>query len=120
MSYDLAVWEGPRPSDDAVAGEVFDALCAACMGQSIPPTDLIRRYVGELVERWPDLGQGDDDEADEDSPWSTGPLINEASGPLIYFGMVYSKYEQATQFAAERAQALGIVCFDPQERRLAI
>ncbi|MEU8890471.1 hypothetical protein [Streptomyces sp. NPDC048442] len=117
MSYDLAVWEGPRPSDDAVAVNVFDALRAACMGQSIPPTDLIRQLVGDLVERWPDLGQGDE-EADDAIPWSTGPLISEASGPLIYFGMVFSKYDQAAEFAVERARALGHVCFDPQDWRL--
>ncbi|MFD3513793.1 hypothetical protein [Streptomyces sp. NPDC058657] len=114
MSYDLAVWEGPHPSDDAVAAEVFDTLHAACAGQNIPPTDLIRRYVYELLERWPDLGHADDPEVDEAIPWATGPLIDEASGPLLYFGMVFSKCEQAVPFAADRARALGLVCFDPQ------
>ncbi|MFF0746776.1 hypothetical protein ACFYVL_40975 [Streptomyces sp. NPDC004111] len=117
MSYDLAVWEGPRPSDDTMAGDVFNALHAACSGQSIPPTDLIRRFVGDLLERWPDLGQGDEED-DEAIPWSTGPLLSEASGPLIYFGMVFSKYEQGADFAVERARALGLVCFDPQDWRL--
>ncbi|MFD8342316.1 hypothetical protein ACFV2C_08495 [[Kitasatospora] papulosa] len=46
------------------------------------------------------------------------PLINNASGPLFYFGMVFSKYQHAAQFAAERARTLGLVCFDPQDGRL--
>lgn len=119
MSYDLAVWEGPRPVDDAAASVAFEDLYAEFVGgQSVPPTALIRHYVGELVGRWPDLSPDDDDEDEDASPWSDGPLINNASGPLFYFGMVFSKYQHAAQFAAERARTLGLVCFDPQDGRL--
>jgi hypothetical protein len=119
MSYDLAVWDGPRPADDAAALEVFEDLYGRFKeSTSEPPTPRIRQYVEGLVARWPDLSADDEDE--DASPWSDGPLINNASGPLIYFGMVFSKYQEVASFAAGLARASGLVCFDPQDRRLIV
>ncbi|MEU3628960.1 hypothetical protein BS329_41510 [Amycolatopsis coloradensis] len=118
MSFTLAVWEGPRPADDAAAKATFDTLVAEFMGgRKTPPTMLVRRYVGELITRWPDLDPGADDDED-DIPWTDSLLINNASGPLFRFGMVFSRYREAADFAAERARVLGLVCFDPQDERL--
>jgi hypothetical protein len=112
MSYDLAVWEGERPADDKTAGRAFndlyDRLIDAEVGQ--PPTDRITAYVAALLERWCDLTEDEDDT----SPWSTGPLIGEARGPLIYFPMRWSMAEEASAFAADVARSRGLVCFDPQ------
>jgi hypothetical protein len=117
MSYDLAVWDGTTPADDAAALEVFEDLYDRFMGGSAqPPTPRIRQYVEGLVDRWPDLSADDEDE--DASPWSAGPLINSASGPLFYFGMVFSKYQEAASFAAGPTRTSGLVCFDPQDRRL--
>ncbi|MGW7196220.1 hypothetical protein [Streptomyces chryseus] len=119
MSYDLAVWEGARPDDDAAATATFEDLYRKHMeGQKTPPTLLIRQYVEALVARWPDLSLDDDEEDEDASPWSDSPLINNASGPLFYFGMVFSKYQEGTSFAADLARTLGLVCFDPQDQRL--
>ncbi|MEJ8653934.1 hypothetical protein WKI65_39320 [Streptomyces sp. MS1.AVA.3] len=52
------------------------------------------------------------------SPWSTGPLIDEASGPLIYFPMRYSMAEEASAYAADVAASMGLVCYDPQAQQL--
>ncbi|MEU4633083.1 hypothetical protein AB0F90_01535 [Micromonospora chalcea] len=42
MSYDLAVWEGEQPGDDAAAGEVYEQLYAAYIeGEEQPPTPCI-------------------------------------------------------------------------------
>jgi len=54
--------------------------------QPIPPTARIRRYVDDLVTRWPDITT----EAGDDSPWADGPLVGNASGPTIYFAMITS------------------------------
>ncbi|ROT31762.1 hypothetical protein [Micromonospora sp. HM5-17] len=111
MSYDLAVWEGDRPADNAAALTTFEALYERYVtnGQ-IPPTPRIRAYVEALLERWIDLTEDDD----ERSPWATGPLIKEASGPFIYFPMVYSRREEVSAGAARIAAEHGLVCFDPQ------
>lgn len=116
MSYGLAVWEGARPADDKAAGRVFNDLYDRLMETATdePPSKRIREYVAGLLERWCDL-TGDDDDT---SPWSTGPLIGEARGSLIYFPMRWSMAEEASGFAADLAQSMGLVCFDPQMNKL--
>jgi len=59
-----------------------------------------------------------DDEDEDASPWSDGPLIDNSSGPLFCFGMVFSKYQEASVFAADTAWTSGLVCFDPRNGRL--
>ncbi|MEG3632927.1 hypothetical protein [Micromonospora palythoicola] len=111
MSYDLAVWEGDRPVDNAAALATFEALHERFVGKGgFPPTPRIRAYVDALLERWIDLTEDEHD----DSPWSTGPLIGEASGPFIYFPMVYSRCTEVSAGAARIAAERGLVCFDPQ------
>ncbi|CAG6396900.1 hypothetical protein SCOCK_490013 [Actinacidiphila cocklensis] len=46
------------------------------------------------------------------SPWCSGPLIDEASGPLFYFGLRWSMAEEASAYAAELASSMDLVCFD--------
>ncbi|MEU9605008.1 hypothetical protein [Streptomyces sp. NPDC048057] len=113
MSYDLAVWEGERPADDAAAGRCFDELYekyVAAGGPDVPPTRQIAEFVAALLERWPDLTEDEDDT----SPWSSGPLISEASGPLIYFPIRWSMVEEAALHIAGVASSMGLNCYDPQ------
>lgn len=116
MSYDLAVWDGERPADDKAAERVFNDLYDRLMetGTDEPPTERIREYVAGLLERWCDLAEDDDDT----SPWSTGPLLGEARGSLIYFPMRWSTAEEASGFAADLARSMDLVCFDPQLNKL--
>ncbi|MEV4436578.1 hypothetical protein [Streptomyces sp. NPDC049585] len=116
MSYDLAVWEGVRPADDKIAIQTFNDLYDRFIGagKAQPPTERIAAYVAALLERWCDLTEDED----ETSPWSTGPLIGEASGPLVYFPMRWSMAEEASAFAAQLAQSMGLACFDPQMNQL--
>ncbi|WP_228532745.1 hypothetical protein [Micromonospora sp. ANENR4] len=93
MSYDLAVWEGELPADDGAAGEAYDQLYALYMeGEELPPTPRIRAYVLAVLERWVEMT---DDEHDV-SPWSAGPLMDEVSGPFVYFTMRYSMCEEVS------------------------
>ncbi|MER7512167.1 hypothetical protein ABTX82_27985 [Streptomyces lavendulae] len=117
MSYDLAVWEGERPEDDAAAAQCFRGLYDRFVDTkepTVPPAERIAAFVAALLERWPDLAEDDDDTA----PWSTAPLIGEARGPLIYFPMRWSMADEASAYAAEAAASMGLNCFDPQARRL--
>ena len=103
MSFDLAVWEGPRPTSDAAAGEVFARLLAALdAGESEPPTPGIAAFVDALLARWPDL------DVDESSPWSATHLIGDASG----------RADEAGAFIAATAREHGLACYDPQSERL--
>ncbi|MFB7829766.1 hypothetical protein [Streptomyces hydrogenans] len=116
MSYDLAVWEGERPVNDKTAGQIFSDLYDRYIDSESeePPSERIAAYVAVLLERWCDLTEDHEDT----SPWSTGPLINEASGPLIYFPMRFSMAEEASAYAAAVAESMGLVCFDVQQDRL--
>lgn len=114
----LLLWEGKRPADDASAARYFTDLYDWYIDTeepAVPPVEPIAACVAApLLERWPDLTE---DEGDS-SPWSTGPLIGEAGGPLIYFPMRWSMAEEASAYAAEVAASMGLHCFDPQARKL--
>lgn len=44
----------------------------------------------------PELSCAVSEDEEDTSPWSTGPLIGEASGPLIYFPLRWSTAEDAS------------------------
>ncbi|MBB4888344.1 hypothetical protein [Streptomyces netropsis] len=67
-----------------------------------------------LLEQWPDLTEDEDDI----SPWSTGPLIVEARGPLIYLPMRYIMADEASARATAVAAAMGLVCYAPQTQQV--
>lgn len=116
MSYDLAVWEGDRPASDELAYTAFQALCEKYVEaeEHIPPSARLTAYVEALLARWPDIT----DEGGEESPWASGPLIGEAVGPFMYFPIGWSGAEEASAFAADLAQAHGLVCYDPQMEQM--
>lgn len=113
MTYDLAVWEGDRPRDDAAAERLFTYLHCQYIDSDIdhPPTYRITEYVKVLLTRFPDMSE--DDEEDP-SPFSVCPLIDAAAGPLIYFAMRWSMAKEVSAYAAEVAASMGLVCYDPQ------
>jgi hypothetical protein len=112
VSYDLAIWEGERPSDDAIAGIVYEAHMDVMELNDEPPTPRIRAYVEALLARWPELGEADD------VPWAMSPLMEQTGGPIAYLNLSYSMADEASAFAAKLAQEHGLVCYDPQIERL--
>ncbi|MER5401328.1 hypothetical protein [Streptomyces sp. NPDC002599] len=116
MTYDLAVWEGESPRDDVEAGSAYDELYERYLESedvAVPPSARIERYVEVLIERYPE-----DDHDGYRSPWASPPLIDEASGPMVYLVMSYSRAEEASEYAAQLARSHGLVCFDPQGETL--
>jgi hypothetical protein len=117
MSYDLAVWEGERPVNDEAGTKFFlehivPQIESYDLANPTPPTTRIRAYIQALLERWPDIDQ------DENSPWSTSPLMSEAIGWFVYFPMGFSMASEASAFAAKLARQHGLICYDPQLERL--
>ncbi len=112
MSYDLLVWEGDRPANDEDAAELVPSLCEQYLEESpLPPTPSIAAYVQALIERYPEL------DVDDNSPW-TGPLLSDASGPIVSIPIRWDRQEDASAWAAQLAHDHGLVCFDPQLDRL--
>ncbi|MFF1265988.1 hypothetical protein ACFVZE_09185 [Streptomyces anulatus] len=116
MSYDLAVWEGERPADDKSARRSFNDLYDRFLDGEVkePPSERITAYVAALLDRWCDITE----DKKETSPWSAGPLIDSASGPLVYFGLAWGRAEEASAHAAAIAESMGLLCFDVQQDRL--
>jgi hypothetical protein len=115
-AYDLAVWEGDRPANDVAAAAEFERLYDRYIecDELVEPTARIVAYVTALLDRYPDIATG----AGEDSPWSTGPLMSEASGPLVYFPMVWSRCDDVSAWAVQLAEEHGLNGYDPQWAQL--
>ncbi|MEV6965181.1 hypothetical protein AB0M47_08675 [Hamadaea sp. NPDC051192] len=114
MTYNIAVWDGPKPADDATAMQVFLAMHEAAASSWDAPTTRMEVYVQALLARWPDI---DDDETDS-SPWADGPILNNATGPFFYTSLRPSMADNAIVYCARVATEHGLVCFDPQQERL--
>lgn len=119
MTYDLAVWEGDRP-DESTAADTFTALYDQYIGRDertpAPPTPVIRAYVESLLDRWYEMG--DPRDVNDTSPWSDGPLIDNARGPIVYFAMRPSMADEVSAACARLAAERGLVCFDVQWNQL--
>ena len=82
MSYDLAFWEGARPTTDDEALRLFEELFDELedLDEDIPPTPTIEALVRELEARWP---------IDHpDAPWASFPLADDAQGSALYVNLV--------------------------------
>ncbi len=117
VSYDLVVWDGPAPADDAGAAAEYGRLYMKYIELSAvrPPWPTITEYVQALLRRWPDLGAHD---LGETSPWASSGLMSNASGPLLYFGMGRDVAGTVVSGAVAEARLRNLVVYDPQERRV--
>jgi hypothetical protein len=117
VSYDLAVWEGTPPASGLLGLREFRRLYDELFNTArhLPPAAQIQHYVTGLLTRWRDDGESEDGDG---CPWVHRPLIASASGSLIYFSVRASRAVEVTQYAAELAAGVGLVCFDPQTGEL--
>lgn len=114
MSFDLAFWVGPSPKDDDAAAAEFERLYELYVGDTpVPPVPELLAFLDEIMARYPDLTNLSDEDVD-DGVWSDGPLVNNAQGPLLYLGIVWSRVDEVVPFLVERARAHQLVVFDPQ------
>jgi hypothetical protein len=119
VSVDLAVWEGAQPANAEEARTTFEDLCRRFLDPSpSPPTGEIAAYVEALLARYPDLAGPDDEE--HEVPWGSGPLLGNASGPIVYIDMkLDGVFEEGWRFCVETAESHGLVAFDPQSGTVA-
>lgn len=113
MGYDIAVFEGPMPASNAEAMTALDAFEVALESEPVPPTPRLQAFIDELKERWP----GETDEELDASPWKAWPLEIDATGPLLYTGLVWSRVEVVEEIV-EIAVRHGLVVVDPQAEAL--
>lgn len=110
MGYQIVIWEGERPESDAAAGDMCrDLMRRYFVGEGIEPTPAIRDFVTALTDIWPDDPKGTDWDA---VPWKFPPIIDDASGPVLFLNMRFGMGEQAAFVIAEMAEQRGLVTFD--------
>jgi hypothetical protein len=114
VTYDVAVWEGERPADDADALVEYERMWEQYEDSSAPASPRILEYIKALTTRYPDLMDLPEDAPEDTAPWADGPLTGNVVGPFFYFALTYSGAEAALPFIADTARAHGLVCFDPQ------
>lgn len=73
----------------------------------VPSTPRIVAHVDTLVARYPD-------DVHRSVVWPSTPVIDEASGPVVYLLMSYDRAEEVPEYAAELARQHALVCFSPQ------
>ncbi|WP_104524953.1 hypothetical protein [Blastococcus atacamensis] len=116
MSYDVAVWAGPRPADDESAEAEYERRADVLEDDDDlpPPSPALAAFLDELLTVLPPLDESDDPR----SPWATGPEPGDVSGDFAYLTMTYPGAEAALDTVVEVAGRHGLVCFDPQDGRL--
>lgn len=118
MSYDLAVWEGSTPADDAEALRQFEAFvdAEALLREATvslpPPTAALKDFVATLSRMYPDSPTGGI------SVWSAGPPTEDAWGTFVHFALTYAGAEVALPTIAAEAVLRGLICFDPQREEV--
>jgi len=110
VSWVYSVYEGPQPKsvDDALDGmsraeEAFD--------RNDPPTATIREFVEAILAQWPDITE----EGGEASPWSDGPMMNNAAGMALLVGVSLSRLADAEPLLISVARRLGVVLLDTND-----
>lgn len=115
MSYDLAVWIGPRPASAEDAEDEYtrrsDLMMEHLDDEEGPePAPQLLAFVEAALARYPAL----DENSGPECPWASAPLSDEIHGEFIYFPLTFSGAAYARDVLAEIADAQGLVCFDPQ------
>ena len=112
MSHVYSVYDGPRPANYDEAHATLAAIDDEDMEQrTVPPSRAISDLLGRLLSQWPE---------GPDSPWEAGPMVNEASGRVMHFAVVYSRLREVTPFILEAAEAAGVVLLDQQEEQVLV
>ena len=116
VSYDVAVWAGPRPASDESAEAEFERRAEVLDGDGDmrPASPAMAAFVDELLAILPALDESDH----PDSPWATGPEPGDISSDFAYLNMTYPGARAALDTVVDVARRHGLVCFDPQEGTL--
>lgn len=112
MSYDLAVWEGPQPHDDAAALAEYERRFDESEETEATPSPVISAFVATLDAQYPESA------GIENSPWMLLPLIENANGTFLYLPINYGRAESVRESVADLAQRYNLVCVDLQEETL--
>jgi hypothetical protein len=109
MSYDLAVWAGPRPAGGAEAAGEYVRRLEEAEEAPARPTPPIAAFLEDLLARSPMDSPG--------CPWA-GPPLDEATGDMAVLTMTSAGAQRGRDLCTRVAASHGLLCFDPQTGRL--
>ncbi|HEY5338177.1 MAG TPA: hypothetical protein VIJ85_08245 [Rhizomicrobium sp.] len=76
------------------------------------PAPQIANFVEQLAKAYPEPS-----EKVVDTAWSDGPLIGDANGQFIDFGIRWDYYKKVLPLVISLGSASGLDCYDPQTSR---
>lgn len=91
MSYNFAIWYGKIPESIESAEEAadfFENFQESQQGQ--PANEQLKAFVAELLEKYPEPDDNDDDFNEDNWVWSDAPLMNNIVGDYAVLGLSYS------------------------------
>ncbi|WP_157225001.1 hypothetical protein [Nocardia thailandica] len=112
MSYDLLVWDGPRPDNAQDLRDTLDKIGERHARDRKPdaPSATIAEFVAALLRRWPDVEV-------PGSPWAASGT-GHADGSILDVHIRWGREHEVSEFVAGLAQVFGLVCFDCQQGEL--
>jgi hypothetical protein len=110
VSYDLMIWEGKHPATEQEALELLERYTDEYLGETmLEPYPPIVEFANRLGLVWTDNPDDTDSSA---SPWSTYPLLSDASGPFMQVSVQWNRAEEVAPIVARTARDLGLACVD--------
>jgi hypothetical protein len=115
MSYDVAIWDGDRPTGDEEASALFDTLIDAFEDDPKPPSATISAFMDDVLGLWPD-----EDSERDDFPWAVAPVMPEsASGDTAYLNLtLHEEVDAMVADIVRVARQHGLHVYDPQREEL--
>ncbi len=121
MSFDLGVWYSSRSLTAAEADECYSAFHASGNGKGngnangqATTDERLTRFVHELTSRYPQIDDVADDEIDS-CPWS---VSFDLSPTHVKMPVMWTRAEEIAPVVMELAERHGLVCYDPQSRKV--
>src|SRR5687767_954137 len=98
------IWDGKHPATEQEALELLGWHSDEYLAETaLKPYPSIVKFANRLAAIWPD---DPDDDNGNSSPWSTYPLLSDASGPFIQVSMQWDRAEEAAPVVARAARDL--------------
>ncbi len=104
MSYDLAIWRGPRPADDVAAGEEYERRFDAFELARLPPSTEMAAFRADLLASDAALRQ----------PGEYSRLDMAATGNFLYITMTFDNAELGAALITQLARQHDLIVYDPQ------
>ncbi|WP_193014537.1 MULTISPECIES: hypothetical protein [Gammaproteobacteria] len=114
MSYNVALFDFPIPSDFEKACDVFEQNED---DETVNISPLMLSFYHAISQIFPCICDLSDEE-EEDGIWCDGPLRNNFEAKIPVIGFVYSKVDEALPIVIKIANEMGISVLDWQQERV--